>query len=286
MKRSLNIGRFEIIWLKGGTFALDGGAMFGVVPKLLWKKKYPCDEDNFIPLIAWPMLIRSGDSTILIESGLGNKLTDKQKKIFRIREEWDVISELSSMGLKREDIDYVILTHYDFDHAGGVVMQDSRGELGLTFPDAEHIIQKTEWDDVVSPNVRSINTYWPVNHEQLRDHGRVRLIDGEHEVMKGVKVFLTGGHNRGHQIVRIESEGKAAYHLGDLIPTHAHFNPLWVMAYDNYPLDTVKQKERLEKKAIEENAWFLFYHDPFILACKFDDKGNVIDSVSGRNEGA
>jgi glyoxylase-like metal-dependent hydrolase (beta-lactamase superfamily II) len=280
MNKHLKLGRFDITWLNGGRFAMDGGAMFGVVPKLLWQKKYPPDEDNFIPLVTWPMLVKTDDACILIETGTGNKLTEKQKKNFRVQEEWDVPGELERAGVGPGDIDCVILTHYDFDHAGGVVTRDSGGELSLTFPDAQHIIQKTEWEDVLTPNIRSINTFWPVNNELLKERGNLRLIDGDEEISKGVRVIHTGGHNRGHQIVRIESEGEVAVHLGDLLPTHVHFNPLWIMAYDNYPLEAIGQKEALEQKYIEENAWFLFYHDPFVPACKFDTDGNIIEKAA------
>lgn len=279
MKAKLNIGDFELLRLNGGSFGMDGGAIFGVVPKLLWQKKYPSDEDNFIPLAAWPILVRTPSANILIETGIGNKLTDKQKRNFRVREEWNIINELNDLGLQREDISHVVLTHYDFDHAGGVVMQDIHGELSLTFPDAKHIIQKQEWEDVLNPSKRSINTFWPVNNELLRESPHLELIDGNAEIDTGVRVLLTGGHNRGHQIVRIESGGEIAYHLGDLLPTHIHFNPLWIMAYDNYPLDTIRQKEHFEQTAIKEDAWFVFYHDPFLTACKFDEKGNVIAEV-------
>ncbi|RJQ49522.1 MAG: MBL fold metallo-hydrolase [Nitrospiraceae bacterium] len=280
MKARLKLGNIEIIWLNGGSFELDGGAMFGVVPKILWKKKYPCDEDNFIPIAAWPMLIKTPEQNLLIETGLGNKLTDKQKKIFRIKNDWDIISDLRELGIKREDIGTVILTHYDFDHAGGVIMQDEKGELSLTFPNAEHILQAREWADVLSPNLRSENTFWPVNNELLRNSANLKLIEEDYKVQKGVDLFFSGAHNRGHQVVRIESQGEVAYHLGDLLPTHTHFNPLWIMAYDNYPLEVIEQKELFEGKALKENAWFLLYHDPFMPACKFDADGNVTEKVS------
>lgn len=125
MKKGFRLGDFELTWLNGGRFELDGGAMFGVVPKALWSKKYPASEDNTIPMVAWPLLIKTPACTVLIETGLGNKLTEKQKKIYKVSEDWSVLEDLRTLGLLREDIDYVILTHYDFDHAGGVVMKES-----------------------------------------------------------------------------------------------------------------------------------------------------------------
>jgi glyoxylase-like metal-dependent hydrolase (beta-lactamase superfamily II) len=276
MKTGFRIGDFELTWLNGGRFELDGGAMFGVVPKALWQKKYPVSADNTISLTAWPILVKTPQALLLIESGLGNKLTDKQKSIFRVREEWSVLEELRQLGIEREDIDFVILTHYDFDHAGGVIMQDPSGRHVLTFPKAKHILQQKEWEDVLNPNIRSINTYWPVNNEVMRGNSGLELVDGEQEIVPGISVIHTGGHNRGHQIVRFQSGGETVLHLGDLLPTHAHINPLWVMAYDNYPMDAIAQKERWLSIGAGTGAWFTFYHDPYILACTLDEKGSTI----------
>jgi glyoxylase-like metal-dependent hydrolase (beta-lactamase superfamily II) len=275
MKTGFRIGDFELTWLNGGTFELDGGAMFGVVPKVLWQKKYPPTEDNYIPMTAWPILVRTPQALVLIESGFGNKLTDKQKKIYRVREEWSVVEELKLLGISREDIDFVVLTHYDFDHAGGVVMQETDGTLGFTFPKAKHILQKKEWHDVLNPNIRTINTYWPLNNELMRTSTNLHLIDGRYEVVPGITVVHTGGHNKGHQIVTIESKGEKALHLADLLPTHAHANPLWIMAYDNFPMESIALKEQWMKQGVAEGVWFTFYHDAFMTACKYDDKGMV-----------
>ncbi len=277
MKSGFRLGDFELTWLNGGRFALDGGAMFGVVPKALWQKKYPGDEQNAIPLSASPVLVKADNSLILVETGLGNKLTEKQRQIYKVREDWNVINDLKALGIERGDITTVILTHYDFDHAGGVVMQNTNGRLELTFPKAGHIIQKKEWEDVLNPNMRSINTYWPVNNELLRNSKNLELVAGSVEIVKGIQVILTGGHNRGHQIVRLESKSQVALHLADLLPTHAHFNPLWVMAYDNFPLESITRKEEWETFGVREGAWFTFYHDAFVLACKFDEKGDITE---------
>lgn len=276
MKKRFQLGGFELTWLNGGIFELDGGTMFGVVPKALWSKKYASTEDNYIPLTTWPILIKTPRAVIIIESGLGNKLSDKQKKIFRVKQEWNLFKDLDDLGIKREDIDFVILTHYDWDHSGGVVTMEEDGKLSLTFPNARHIIQKKEWEDVLTPNKRSMNSFWHINYETLKQSTCLELVDGDTEIQQGVKVFYTGGHNRGHQIVELESQGQKALHLGDLLTTHAHFNPLWVTAYDNYPMDAISMKEEWENRGVNQGAWFTFYHDPYILACKFDKDGNII----------
>lgn len=275
MKPGFRIGEFELTWLSGGRFELDGGAMFGVVPKVLWQKKYPADADNCIPLLASPILVRTTSDIVLIESGIGNKLSEKQRKIYRVREEWAVIQELAQLGIGRDDVTHVVLTHYDWDHAGGVVLQDAAGGLALTFPRAKHVIHRREWEDVLSPNIRSVNAYWPVNIEALKENGKLTLTEGTAEIAPGIRVIHTGGHVSGHQIIVLESGGEKAFHLADLLPTHAHANPLWIMAYDNHPLDTIALKERWLKQARSENAWLTFYHDAYMHACKLDEKGNV-----------
>ncbi len=277
MNQSLKIGDFELFWLNGGTFELDGGTMFGVVPKVLWQKKYPSDSENYIRLLNSPILVRTPGELVLIDTGLGNKLTDKQKKINRVSREWSVPDDLRALGIAREDVGVVVLTHYDFDHAGGVVMQEPGGDLSVTFPNARHVLQRKEWEDVLTPNRRTISTYWPVNNELMRGSDRLELVDGDTEVLPGISVHLTAGHNGGHQVVRIHSRGETALHLADLLPTHAHSNPLWIMAYDNYPMDAIAQKELWLKRGVQEKAWFTFYHDAFLQACKLDEKGNVTE---------
>ena len=281
--KSFKLGDFEFFWLNGGEFELDGGTMFGVVPKVLWAKKYPVDEDNpyaleenYIKLLNYPLLIKTPDNLVLVETGLGNKLSEKQKKIFRVTRDWDLPGDLKKIGLTRQDINYVILTHCDFDHSGGIVMYNSGGKEELTFPNAKHIVQKLEWEDVLQPNIRSENTYWEQNFSLLKESENLQIIEGDFKVCEGVEVQHTGGHTRGHQIVRVQSGKETAYHLADLLPTHVHFNPLWIMAYDNYPMDAIALKEKDEAMGVRENAWFTFYHDPSMFACKFDSQGTVV----------
>ncbi len=271
---SLKIGEFHLYWLNGGHFRLDGGTMFGAVPKVLWEKKYTADKKNTIPMCNDVLLVKTPDHNILIDTGIGNKLNDRQLSIFQVSSEWSLITELAEVGLTRADIDLVLLTHCDFDHAGGIVMRNPQREE-LSFPNAVHYIQQKEWEDVEQPNRRAQSTYWPENFALLKKTGKLQIISGEREVISGVKLIHTGGHTRGHQLVELSSNGETAVHLGDLYPTHAHTNPLWIMAYDNFPLDVIDRKEEYLKYYQTLDSWFTFYHDLSVKACKLDKEGTI-----------
>ena len=273
----LSIGTCEIYWLRGGDFRLDGGAMFGPVPKKIWQKQVQVAADNTILLCNEPLLIRTPDRNILVDSGLGNKLTEKEQAVFSISSPWHLLSQLALLGLSRHDIDLVILTHGDFDHAGGVVMVGEEGGEEVTFPAATHLIQESEWQSVIAPCRRAQESYWPINFNQLQQSGRIQFVQGDHQLCPEVSVRHTGGHTLGHQLVEISSQGETAVHLGDLFPTHAHTNPLWVMAYDNFPLEVVACKQRYFREYRQRDAWFTLYHDPLVRACKVGDKGKIMD---------
>ncbi|RUM37986.1 MAG: MBL fold metallo-hydrolase [Desulfobulbus sp.] len=281
MTTSLQLGDSRISWLNGGEFELDGGTMYGAVPKVLWNKKYPADKDNYIRLLNSPLLVQTPEANILIDTGLGNKLSTKQKEIFRVCRDWSLVEDLQDLGLERQDIDIVLLTHCDFDHAGGVVMFDEeQQEPTLTFPAARHIVQQREWEDVLAPDIRSSHTYWPENFAGLADSGLLKIIEGEAEISPGIHVQLTGGHTRGYQLVEIRGSAGCAVHLGDLFPTHTHVNPLWVMAYDNYPLDVIKLKQELFSRYITKECWFTFYHDIYMKACRLNTDLDVIQELN------
>ncbi len=275
MPSSLAIGDFVLRWIPGGIFELDAGTMFGVVPKVLWSKRYPCSADNHVTLANRLLLVEAGDRRLVIDTGIGNKLTAKQKRNFRVREEWRVPEELAALGLDRNRITDVVLTHGDFDHAGGITMRGAAGDLELTFPKAVHYLQRREWEDIRHPNRRSGQSYWPENFHGLEEGVNLRLVDGECEILPGIRLVHTGGHTRGHQAVWLRSRGDGALHLGDLLPNHAHANPLWVTPFDNFPLDSVEQKARLLTQAAAEDAWLTFYHDPYLDACTFDSDYGV-----------
>ncbi len=274
----LIIGDFKIHWLNGGNFRLDGGTMFGAVPKVLWEKKCKADAENLLPFTNDVLLIKTPTHNVIVDTGLGNKLTEKQLSIFKVTSPWSIVSDLADLGLSRQDIDFVLLTHCDFDHAGGIVMHDAVGNEELTFPAAVHYVQKAEWEDVGNPCRRAQSTYWPENFNLLRKEGHLKIIDGEIEVISGITLRHTGGHTRGHQLVEVLSKNETAVHLGDLFPTHAHTNPLWIMAYDNFPLEVIDRKEEYFRHYNTLNSWFTFYHDPIIKACRLDRQNRITDT--------
>ncbi|HLT59220.1 MAG: MBL fold metallo-hydrolase [Limnochordales bacterium] len=276
----LDLGAVRIHWLRGGRFRLDGGAMFGPVPKPLWRRRYPCDQHNSIPMQAYPLLVLTPKARLLIEAGIGHGLSDKQRRNFRVEALPALEEDLARLGLKPADIDFVVYTHMDWDHTSGGVRRDG-GDLRPAFPRARYVVQRAEWVAATNPDRRTRHGYWPENWQPLWAAGQVELVDGDVELVPGVHLHLTGGHTHGHQAVRIEAGDRTVLHLGDLLPTHAHLNPLWVMAYDNFPLTSVAQKERWLGKAQSQGWWLTFYHDPFVLAAVWDQAGQLTAHVPG-----
>lgn len=276
---TLDLGSITINWLQGGRNQMDGGTMFGAVPKLLWSKICPPTEDNYLTYRNNPLLVRTPEANIIIDTGLGNKLSDKQRKIFRLLEEWSIIDDLAGYGLKAEDIDAVIFTHGDFDHAGGIVTLLPDGSTELTFPKARHIMQRREWEDISQPNIRAEHTYFPKNFVGLEASGLLELVDGKQELFPGIAVRHCGGHTRGHQVVIIKGSSGTAVHMGDNFPTHHHANPLWIMSYDNFPLDVIEQKLAIFKE-FHGDAWFTFYHDDDVRACRLDQNYKVVETIT------
>nr|WP_249316876.1 MBL fold metallo-hydrolase [Bacillus sp. FJAT-50079] len=256
---------------------MDGGAMFGVVPKPLWSKKYPVNEKNQIELRTDPIFLQLNGKNILIEAGLGfGKLSDKQKRNYGVTEESQIEKSLAKLGLTREDIDIICMTHLHFDHAGGLTKREDETLVSM-FPNAVIYASETEWQEMQNPNIRSRNTYWKENWEPIVD--QVHTFTGELELEGAIKMIHTGGHSDGHCIITIQSGDEQLIHMGDLMPTNAHRNVLWVLAYDDYPMDSIRAKQKWITEAIEASAWFTFYHDGHYRALKWDREGNVIAAV-------
>ena len=249
----------KLTWLNGGVTALDGGAMFGVVPKALWSRKYPVNDKNQIELACEPILVQHEGKNYLIDTGVGfGKLNEKQLRNYGVSQESTIFDSLQELGLTASDIDAVLMTHMHFDHAGGLTYWEGE-QLVPTFPNATVYVTQAEWDEMRHPNIRSRNTYWKENWEPVQH--LVKTYEGEMEVAPGVKMIHTGGHSEGHAIIRLEQNGEVLLHMADIMPTHAHQNPLWVMAYDDYPMTSVFAKERIMKEALEHGYKFIFYHD-------------------------
>jgi glyoxylase-like metal-dependent hydrolase (beta-lactamase superfamily II) len=273
----LQVGTLSITWLRGGVTHMDGGAMFGVVPKPLWSKKYPVNEINQIELRTDPLLLQWQGKKILIESGIGKgKLTEKQRRNYGVEEESEIHDSLEELSLSVEDIDIILMTHLHFDHASGLTERDGNGYKS-TFPNAVIYASEVEWNEMREPNIRSKNTYWKENWEVIQH--QVQTFKETYEVLPGLNLHHTGGHSDGHAIITLKEGDEYLIHMADLMPTHAHKNPLWVLAYDDYPMTSIYAKEKWISDALSQDAWFIFYHDAHYRALKWNDSFEITHEV-------
>lgn len=247
-------------------FALDGGAMFGVVPKVLWNKKSPGDDLNRINLAANIALIRHPDYTLLIEQGMGSNWNEKQIEMFNIRQDKSQVEHLADRGVKPEDITHVILTHLHFDHCGGATTKIADGEIVPTFPNAKYYVQQVQYDEAVNPHERNTASYIQDCFIPLMHAGQLELLDGDCEIVDGISAVVTGGHAAGHQIIEIEFDDFLAVYVGDLIPTAYHLNPAWIMGYDLFPTETLAMKKKLLPRYVEEKRLMIFPHEDRFFA--------------------
>lgn len=274
----LKIGRATLTWLTGGLSYLDGGAMFGVVPKALWSRRYPVNDRNQIELRCDPILLQIDGRNFLIDSGLGNnKLTEKQIRNFSVLEESSIEQTLAKMNLSFENIDAILMTHLHYDHANGLTKKVADGYVSI-FPDIPIYVSETEWQEMRNPNIRSRNTYWEMNWVPIQD--QVCTFSGEKAIHEGLRMIHTGGHSDGHSIIIFEDGDACFIHMADLMPTHGHQPVLWAMAYDDYPVTSVLQKEKWMGYGYERNAWYTFYHDAYYRALQFDINGKIINEVN------
>lgn len=265
-------GDFELTPLLDGYFRLDGGAMFGVVPKTLWEKRAVADERNRITMAMRPLLVRpstgsgQGGKLMIIDAGAGDKMDEKGAAIYGFDRAENLDVTMARAGVCAEDIEIVLASHLHFDHAGGFTARDASGGVVPRFPGARYVVNRGEWDDATHPHERNRASYFAENHVPLQDAGLVDFMDGDGEVVPGVRVRRTGGHTRCHQIVYIESGGKTAVFAADLIPTTAHVDVPWIMAYDLFPMETLEFKRAFVKEAVEREYLIFFEHDPAVAA--------------------
>lgn len=261
MSRTITIGDFELNAVGDGTYVADGGAFFGVVPKVLWQRKVEADDLNRITVSCNSVLVRTGKQNVLIETGIGNKLTEKTKSFFLPQEK--LLDSLHAVGLAPEDIDVVINSHLHFDHCGWNTVYKN-GTAVATFPRAKYYAPNGEWEHGSLQLERDRVSYISDNYDPLIRSGQMTLLDGDHEILPGISVAVYPGHTRNMWTVLVRSGGKTACYISDLLPTTWHLEPTWVMAYDLFPLETIENRKKYYEQAIPGQWLTMFTHDPNI----------------------
>jgi glyoxylase-like metal-dependent hydrolase (beta-lactamase superfamily II) len=261
----VTIGDARLTMLNGGNFRLDGGAMHGVVPKTLWSKLVSCDPLNRCEYATRCLLIEAAGKRVLVETGNGDKFSPKLKDIYGIDHDRAIGDALKEVGLSADDIDFVVMTHMHFDHSGGTTRHSTTGKgLAPVFRRARHVVQRREWEDATNPHERNRASYLQENVGPLEEAGLLQIVEGEAEIVPGVRVIPTPGHTAGHQSVLIgdwDLGAPKALFLGDVVPTAVHVKLPWVMSYDLDPARTVETKRALFTRAVQEDWLLVWGHD-------------------------
>jgi len=272
----MHLGEMEIRYLDGGEFRLDGGAMFGVVPKTLWEKKSAPDERNRIRLRANSLLVRAGSKTIVIETGNGTKWDAKMRQIYGVQEGDPLVESLARQGVRPRDVDLVINTHLHFDHAGGNTRMEN-GRAVPTFPRAKYVVQRGELKHAAAPTERDKASYFPENFAPITAAGQWEFVDGGQAILPGISVAPIPGHNENIQAVLLTGGGKTVAFVADLLPTRHHIPLPWIMAYDLYPMQTLETKRSWLARMAKENWIVVFGHDPDVAAAAFSQQDGKIE---------
>jgi len=252
------LGDFELTVVSDGTYFLDGGAFFGVVPKTMWSKKVTPDEQNRLDAGLNSLLVRTGEKNILIETGIGNKLPERLAQIYK--QPAKLLENLQAAGVTPEEIDVVINTHLHFDHCGWNTVRRGDG-VAATFPNAKYYVQRREWEHGQLQLERDAVSYMSPNYDPLIESGQMELLDGDRELLPGIRVKVFPGHTANMQAVMVESGGKTACYISDLIPTSAHLDLTWVMAFDLFPLETIESRKKYYASAMPGGWLTVFTHD-------------------------
>jgi len=259
--RRIAVGDFELTMFSDGNYWLDGGPLFGIIPKAMWLKKAACDEQNRVILGLNSLLIRGGGKTALVDTGIGNKFDERVRKVFE--PEAKLLDNLAAGGVAPDSIDIVINTHLHFDHCGWNTVLKNGGAVA-TFPRATYYAPEGEWQHGQKQYLRDRVSYISDNYNPLIQSGQMRLVKGDREIVPGISVRTIPGHTRYMQVVMIESKGQKACYVSDLVPTAAHLDLLWIMAYDLFPMETIENKKRFYDEAIPGRWLVVFTHDPAI----------------------
>jgi len=277
----LTLGRFELDVVSDGTFRIDGGTLFGVVPRVLWEKLSPPDEQNRIALALKSLVVRTGKALVVVDTGLGTKLSAKARAFHNFGE-GKLVEELGKIGVRPEDVDIVINTHLHFDHVGGNTVFDEERKPRPTFPKATYVVQRQEWEDATHADRLTRAGYHPEDFTVLAETGQLRLVDGDAEVTPGVRCRLTGGHTRGHQMVLVQSEGRTACYPGDVMPSTAHIKPNFITAYDLHQEKTYAVKVKLIDEAVEGGWAMVWGHDPKEWVSRLEKQDDKVLAVRVR----
>jgi len=274
----MTLGDFELMAFSDGTYLLDGGAFFGVIPKIMWSRKVEANEQNYVTTGLNSLLIRTGKQTILVETGMGNKLSDRMRKFYG--QPAKLLENLSTAGIAPDDIDVVINSHLHFDHCGWNTVRDKNGKIVPTFPRAKYYAPEGEWQYARKPSERDAISYIPENYDPLVESGQMTLLKGGEEIVPGISVETFRGHTASMQAIIVRSptrtaarvQGKdeasvpsqvaTACYISDLMPTTAHIDIAWGMGFDLYPLETIESKKRYYARSIAEKWLTVFTHDP------------------------
>lgn len=256
----LTLGDFELSILSDGTYPLDGGAFFGVIPKVMWSRRVQADEQNHVAAGLNSLLVRTGEKNVLIETGIGNKLSERMIKFYG--QPAKLLDSFSAAGIAPEEVDAVINTHLHFDHCGWNTMRRADGAIIPTFPRAKYYAPQEEWEYAQRPSDRDAISYISANYDPLVSSGQMTLLNGGEEIVPGISVRIFPGHTAHMQAVIIQSRGNTACYISDLIPTSAHIDIAWGMSFDLYPLETIESKKRYYLQSIPQRWLTVFTHDP------------------------
>jgi glyoxylase-like metal-dependent hydrolase (beta-lactamase superfamily II) len=259
----MRFGDYRVEVIPDCEFRLDGGAMFGVVPRNLWSRACPPDDQNRIRMNMNCLFIEAGAERILIDTGIGDKWAEKHSTMYGIDRRRTLGESLRAVaGVGAEDISIVINTHLHFDHAGGNTTTDASGKAVPSFPNARYFVSRAEYEHAEAPSERDRASYLPENWRPLQESDQLELKEAEYEVVPGLRMETHAGHNRSMQCARLEREGKTLFGFADLVPMRAHVPFAWIMGFDLYPVETLEAKKKLLPQAAREEWTCLFYHDP------------------------
>ncbi len=269
----LPLGRYRLAALETGSFALDGGALFGLVPRPLWERRHRPDSRHRVHLAVRSLLILDtlGERRILVDVGLGDRWDPRRADRYAV-ESRGAEAGLAAHGLSPADVTDVVLTHLHLDHAGGAVRRGASGRLELAFPRATHHLQRRAWQWAHAPSERDRRSYLPGDFDLLQHSNRLHLLEGETELFPDLELVVSEGHTVGQQLPRIRGDGTHLVCCGDLIPTRTHLAPAWIMAYDLHPMTTLEEKKVLVAQALEEDGILFFAHDPEVAAGRLGEK--------------